>query len=88
MNPPRAALDVVGPRRLVDVHGLDQPGLERVESNHAGFRVRRPSPVVAARRNVRCRDAPADRRLDELRSKTPNADERALAAFAVDGDPR
>ena len=82
-----ATLDVVGPWRLVDVHGLDQPRLKRVKANDAGLRVRRPSPVVAARRDVGCRDAPADRRLDELRSETPDADERALAALPVDGDP-
>ena len=82
-----ATFDVIGPRRLVDVHGLDQPGLECMKADDAGFRVRRPSPVVAARRDVGCRDAPADRRLDELRSKTPDTDERALAALPVDGDP-
>ena len=78
---------MVGPWRLVDVHGLDQPGLERVKANNSGFGVRRSSPIVAARRHVGCRDAPADRRLDELRSQTPNTDERALAALPVDGDP-
>ena len=81
-----AALDVIGARRLVDFHRLHQSGLEAVKADCAGFRVRVAPAVVASRSNVGRRNTPADGRCHELGSETANADKRAFAALAVDGD--
>ena len=58
-----------------------------MKADHSRLGVGRASAVVASRRDVGRGDAPADGGLDELRAKAANADERALATLAVNGDP-